>query len=339
MKYFLLLLTLFLSLGVCAQKSDFESVNFKKADCIADIYKHVNLANLPLLAHRLTFRLDSEIEKFRAIYTWVCSNIENDYNLYSKYSGKRRKLENDSLAFLNWNKNFKNTIYKTLEKEQKTICTGYVYLINELSFFAGLNCKIINGYGRTSSISFEELKVPNHAWNAVQINNKWYLCDATWSSGFFNLDENKFIKNYNDGYFLSTPELFAKNHYPVYKKWFLLHEKPTAKMFINAPIIYGNAFKYEITPIAPNVLKTVVSVNEKVFFKFKISNKNLLDQLTIKVNRNKPAKVNELNGYSYNSGILEFSYSFDKKGLFDVHLLVLNDVIGSYAIKVEKDKN
>ena len=54
-----------------AQKSDFKHINFNKADSIANLYKNEKLTNLPLLAYKLTYRLDTDVEKFRAIYIWV----------------------------------------------------------------------------------------------------------------------------------------------------------------------------------------------------------------------------------------------------------------------------
>ncbi len=128
------------------------------------------------------------------------------------------------------------------------MCTGYAYLIKELCFLANIECKIINGYGRSTTTNVDTLQLVNHSWNAVKLNDKWYLCDATWSSGYFINDV--FIKDYNLGYFLTEPILFAKNHYPINKKW-LLDSTLIASDYQASPMVYGKTFSHQIIPYYP----------------------------------------------------------------------------------------
>src|SRR5690606_12898203 len=127
-------------------------------------------------------------------------------------------------------------------KNKKTMCTGYAYLIKEMCFLANIESKIIDGYGRTTASNVDSLETINHSWNAVKLNNKWYLCDATWSSGY-TLNNYLFIKDYNDGYFLTDPILFATNHYPIDKKWFLNITLEQSE-FESPPLVYGELFKH-----------------------------------------------------------------------------------------------
>ena len=76
-----------------AQVSDFNAVNFKQADYIAKMNKGASLDNLPLLAHKLTSKLPTDVEKFRAIYTWVCQNITADINQQNKIFRKRKSIK------------------------------------------------------------------------------------------------------------------------------------------------------------------------------------------------------------------------------------------------------
>ena len=57
-----------------AQKADFSTITFEKADKIALEYKNETLTNLPELAYKLTSDLATDVERFRAIFKWVCSN-------------------------------------------------------------------------------------------------------------------------------------------------------------------------------------------------------------------------------------------------------------------------
>jgi len=129
MKYLLLLISIFI---INTTVSDFKTIDFRIADNVAMLNEGSNLDNLALLAHNLTFKLPTEAEKFRAIYTWVCTNIKGDASQDNTISKKIREYKNDSLGFIKWNNEYKKIAFKKLLKRQKTMCTGYAYLIREL---------------------------------------------------------------------------------------------------------------------------------------------------------------------------------------------------------------
>lgn len=322
-----------------AQYSDFGNVDFRKADSVANHYKGESLTNLPLLSYNLTNSLPSQVEKFRAIYTWVSTNIENDYWGYVKNKQKREQFQDDSLALKNWNKLFSTKVFEKLLKEQKTLCTGYAYLIRELANIANINCEIVNGYGKTASSNMnEENSIPNHSWNAVELNNKWYLCDATWSSGFFDVDKNEFISEYNEGYFLAEPKLFIKNHYPLDKKWMLLENKPTLSQFLNAPLIYKYAFNYQLIPVEPQKMKIEIDKNETISFLFEApdSLKTETIELELSSGSSKYSKKPILNRTK--EGFLELKYTFESLGYYDIHIKIDNQYLVTYTIRVRRNK-
>jgi transglutaminase/protease-like cytokinesis protein 3 len=192
------------------QVTDFATTNFYKADSIAHRFASHPLTDLKMLADNLTNPLGTEQEKFRSIYKWVCSNIEADYELLLLNKRNRAILKGDEL--LQWNKKINALVFKTLQYDHKTVCTGYAYLVRELAYHAGLSCEIVNGYARHAGVD-DTLGEVNHSWNKIRLNGKWYVCDATWSSGIFNLNLKKFIKKYDDQYFLMEPTIFYKTHY------------------------------------------------------------------------------------------------------------------------------
>jgi len=144
-----------------AQVSDFNPISFKKADSIALSYNEARLTNLPELAYKLTANLSTDIERFRAIYRWVCANIANDYGLYLKNNRKRQQFKNDSLKLEAWNTKFRQQLFKKLLKKKQTICTGYAYLVKALADLANIKCEIVHGYGRVSTTNIETLTIPN----------------------------------------------------------------------------------------------------------------------------------------------------------------------------------
>ncbi|WP_282049261.1 transglutaminase domain-containing protein [Maribacter aquivivus] len=272
MRKFIFLTTLLFSLMSFAQRSDFNHIDFKKADSIANYYKDASLRNLPILTHNLTTSLETNVEKFRAIYTWISTNIANDYSSYVKISTKRKRFAKDRQAFLDWNTSIRPKVFKSLLEDQKTACTGYAYLVKEMANLAGFNCDIIDGYGRTPTLLLEEDSPPNHSWNKIKINEKWYLCDATWSAGQTMIINGTplFQQDYFDGYFLADAELFAKNHFPIQKEENQLIKKENLDAFIAGPVIYKEAFLAPIIPIAPVAMHNTIQKGASVTFTLQV---------------------------------------------------------------------
>lgn len=333
MKLFLFFFT-FCNLVGYSQSSDFDHFNFKKADSIALHLQGESLQNLPVLTHQLTSNLATDVEKFRAIYTWVSTNIKNDYPSSRLTSNKRRKIPKDSLAFLAWNDKNAPKMIEKLRSKKETACTGYAYLIREMAALAGIESKIVDGFGRTATTNLSTHSQANHSWNMVKLNNKWYLCDATWSAGKTLIVENEpvFTFNYNDGYFLADPELFIKNHFPLQIENTLLSKNPTFEDFLAGPLVYNGAFKKQLISIAPSRMRFEVSKKEAVFFSIQFPDKELLTEIHIVLNDSQtPETINitdKRNPYV-------FSYSFQRKGVYDVHLSVDNTIVATYVVKVK----
>ncbi|WP_255572909.1 transglutaminase domain-containing protein [Hanstruepera marina] len=319
-----------------AQISDFKDIDFKKADSLAMAYKEAELTNLPLLSKKLTSNLKTDVEKFRAIYMWVCTNIENDFSLYLKYERKNKRFQNDSLEFNLWQTDFKKTVFKTLVEDHKTICTGYAYLVKTLAHWANLECELVHGYGRTSTTDIDQLNAPNHSWNAVKLNNKWYLCDPTWASGKQNAETFRFSFQYNDGYFLAEPKLFAVNHFPADAKWLLLDENPpTFADFLNAPVIYGKAYTNLKRHNAPQFLNNTVKKHETVTFEYELLNAINCETVKLVINNGRNNKTIRPNSTTLTNTALVLEHEFTTTGLYDVHVLIGDDLISTYTFEVK----
>ena len=336
LKPFIVTLLIFVISQTYAQRIGFKPISFKKADSIAFVYKGENLYNLSELSYKLTSELDTDVERFRAIYIWVCENVANDYSLYFKNKRKRERFKDDSIKFKNWNNSFRKKLFKKLLKDQRTICTGYAYLVKELSILAGLECEIVQGYGRVSTTDIENLSLPNHSWNSVKLNDKWYLCDPTWASGIPNPETNTFTYNYNDGFFLAEPELFAVNHFPVEKKWWLLEKDiPTFETFLAAPVIYGNAYRNLNMHYLPKLMHHVIKKNEKIGFKYELKEPIESDAISFYIDSGYNQWKTKPTSIVLKDKLLTLEHQFNNKGFYDVHFYLGDDLISTYTVKVE----
>lgn len=142
MKAFVFLFSIMLTVHSYARHIDFDMINFNKADSMAGLYSKHSLKDLKNLADKLTKSLPTQEEKFRAIYRWICNNIEYDYELFLKNKQKKEKLtRSDEVSA--WNKRFSSRVFQNLRDKHQTICSGYAYLLKELAYHAGLFCVII----------------------------------------------------------------------------------------------------------------------------------------------------------------------------------------------------
>lgn len=97
----------------------------------------------------------NEYQKIRAIYDYVCANVQYDYDtLYDdtylqKYSAYAAAIEG------------------------KAVCQGYAVYLYRLLMEAGISSRVVHGTAAGDS----------HAWNIVYFNGIYYNLDSTWDAG------------------------------------------------------------------------------------------------------------------------------------------------------------
>jgi hypothetical protein len=158
------------------------------------------------LAQHFSDTISDDCLLARAVFVWIATNIVYDTKAY--FSGE------------------KSTTAKEVLQYRKAMCGGFTELFQLLAIACGLQAERISGYtksyGYRSGDSFKG-KQPNHAWNAVKINNQWQLLDVTWAAGYVN-DGHQFVRRFSGHYFLTPPEEFILDHFPENPQWQLLAE-------------------------------------------------------------------------------------------------------------------
>lgn len=179
------------------------------------------------LAAYLIQPTENDFQKTRAIYRWITQNISYDFSAY---------LTN----------NYSSTRAEDVLISRSSVCQGYSSLFNALAKSAGLEVVTIIGWAKGYSYNAGDkiTGTTNHAWNAVQINGGWYLIDSTWGAGA--IIEQRFVREFNEYYFLSPPDRFIYNHLPVDSKWQLLSTPVSKSEFSILPCIHSGFFLYDI---------------------------------------------------------------------------------------------
>ncbi|CAF1181386.1 unnamed protein product [Adineta steineri] len=159
-------------------------------------------------------------------------------------------IEYDTIAY--FSNNHINQSAEDVFLARKGICNGYVHLYKYLCDRLKLPCKIINGYskGYGFDIRSNASNQTDHAWNAVQINQHWYLIDSTWGAGFIN-DRKDFKRELNPFYFFPRPQQMIYHHLPENYRWQLLQEPISMKQFLKMPNLHPEYFNLNLQLIYP----------------------------------------------------------------------------------------
>lgn len=152
----------------------------------------------------------TENDKIRAVFYWTASNIS--YDIANMYNVNLEETPQDR-------------IIKTL-KTKKGICGDYAMIFNEIANLVGVKSVVVRGYTKQNG----KVDVLSHAWCAAKINNKWFLFDPTWGSGF--VSNNKFNRMINNNHFKVFPEQMIKTHMPFDYLWQFLEYPITNREFV-----------------------------------------------------------------------------------------------------------
>ena len=233
------LLLLFLPCFLFAQQHQ-PVFDFAKADSLALNVKYND--NIYSLTKELTSPFTEPIFKVRAIFRWITENIGYDYKYYDKYYYRDREpktytCKGDSLDCEIKRKVWETGYINKVLSEKKAVCQGYAMLFKKMCDIAGIESEVIPGYVRTEYYEIGTPGTLDHAWNAIKLNGDYYLLDATWAAGGCDKnDDDKLIsfqKHYNDYYWLTPPDEFARNHFPETAKWVLLKNYTRDKFCLN----------------------------------------------------------------------------------------------------------
>jgi len=178
--------------------------------------------SLSKLAAYLIEPAKNDREKVRAIYRWMTHNIAYDDQGF--FSGHTGDLSPDGVL-----------------KSRRAVCDGYAGLFKLLGQAAGLEVENISGYSKGYSYSVEGTDSINHAWNAVKIDGQWQLIDTTWGAGYLDEKAKRFVRQFQDHYFLTPPEQFIYDHFPKQARWQLL-KPPISKSEYDKRVYLRPAF-------------------------------------------------------------------------------------------------
>lgn len=114
------------------------------------------------IASYINRKAKTDLDKARGVYVWITMNISYDDKGYNS-------------------KNYGDNSAEGVLESRVGVCAGYANLFEAMAKNTGIEVISITGYAK--AIDYEEgdhFSEPNHAWNAVKIDNSWRIFDACW---------------------------------------------------------------------------------------------------------------------------------------------------------------
>ncbi|HPG52333.1 MAG: hypothetical protein KBC90_14685 [Spirochaetes bacterium] len=202
----------------------FDPALFKAVDEYAMNAPEAAAATMESLAAYLARPEWGELERVRALWRWITSHIDYD-------AAKRNYYAPETF------------------RDRKGTCQGYAELFVLLARSAGITAVEITGYCRGSGFKPGDRIRNDHAWNAVRIDSLWYLLDLTYGAGV--VSDGKFIRQYQEHYFLTPPGEFIYSYLPEVPRWQLLPDRISKMKFEKLPFYRPGYFLSGLRQIDP----------------------------------------------------------------------------------------
>lgn len=142
---------------------------------------------------------------------------------------------------------------------RQAVCEGYARLFQKIGQAAGFEVVYVSGKVRRDlapvdvipkflRVSHPRYDWTNHAWNAVKVEDRWYLVDTTWDDG----------DAYDTSYLMLPPAAMLASHLPKFPVWQLLEHPITQHVFEQRPILTPQFFADHLKLLSPTTYQTRV---------------------------------------------------------------------------------
>lgn len=327
-KCFGFLLTLWCSISLAQKPVDFDAIDRR--------VRNIDAPTTDSLAKLLTGPYSRDIEKVRAVYTWIATHIAYNMGIFSwKYPTLTKYVPEYDDTATEW-KSADEMVADRVLKRRVAVCDGYARLFKTLCQYAGIQSELVLGYVRAEP--GKERFRTNHTWNAVRVDSAWQLVDVTWGSGFVTYT-NEFIQSLDDYYFLTPPQQMIRNHYPEDPNWTLLDNPPVLYEFKGSPLRCKAFVKYGINSFSPSngVIEAAIGDTLKLELQVdaerskKVASSNYADTLIA------PSSYAIVEPSIQKGSKVEYTYILNSPSVEWLQLVYNKDVVLQYRINEKKN--
>lgn len=220
MRHTLLLLSCLCSFFVLAQKKQKIQKNYDLVDTKMDKMPAEYNQSMDSIGNYIKSNFQTESDRIRAVFYWTANSISYDADNMFEVKFDESLQDRTTRAF----------------KAQKGNCFDYSNIFNQLATAVGIKSVVVNGYTKWNKVKVDNL---SHSWNAARIDDKWYLFDSTWGSGY--VINGIFTRKLNNDNFKVDPELMINTHMPFDYLWQLREYPISNQEFIEGVYAGDNA--------------------------------------------------------------------------------------------------
>lgn len=256
------LIFLFLFISTASFSQNFDAVDAK-------VLTYPRFNKVEDLATKIDKDFKNDADKARAAFFWLAKNIR--YNLKEYYSPKKRsyrfKYSSEADRVLKIQA-INNSFIAATFKSKMGVCEEYAQSFKKICDLLHIEAAVIKGNVRSDGREIGAVSnATNHAWNAVKIDEKWRILDATWAAGYeYN---GKWVRKFNEYFYNIPTNKIFKTHYPKEAIWVLHFGRISLEEFYNQPIYTNTFLALETELISPKTGFINLKKNEDILLKLK----------------------------------------------------------------------
>ncbi len=186
--------------------ANFAQTDFSAIDSYARSLPFRGEKNIIRITDSLTNPFSTDLEKGRAIFTWITEHIAYD-------CGQQNRLETEPEEAV-------HPLYYTQQqvelilKRRRTRCEGYAFMFKIMCRLAGIYATTREGYARFDGRKVDAATVePNHAWNAACFDGAWFEIDLSAAAG--QCEDGRFRRERGEAFFLMNEKLLERLYIPI----------------------------------------------------------------------------------------------------------------------------
>lgn len=232
---------------------DYQSINLSQVDKNSRFIRSLPpMTNAVTLATSYVCRpYRSEVQRLRAIFTWVAETI-------------------------NWEEDFEGEVDTRRVIQTKRGCAEeYAALVHEMCAAVGIHSEVVRGYLKTPGEVPETTIMPrsNHWWNAVLVDEEWRIMDCCLASAS-NPRRAQYSSSTNPNadswWFLARPTEICWTHVPEHHSQQHVCPPAAHEILLNLPGACPPYFKNNMAMVDFNTSLTRIEDLEMVHVKFNV---------------------------------------------------------------------
>lgn len=194
-------------------QNQYQAIDLKMDKIPVELEKSTNQ-----VAKYISDNFSTDDAKSRAAFYWTASTIRYDVeNMFNQLPNQTSQEKIDVAL-----------------TSKKGVCMHYAEVFSDIMNKLNITTVVVEGYTKENT----KIAEIGHVWCASKIDNKWYLFDPTWGSGY--VLNKKYVKKITNKYYKAVPNTFLTTHMAFDYLWQFSEYPISNQEFYDGKIISEN---------------------------------------------------------------------------------------------------